>query len=331
MHSSIFISSGRLKDLLLSGVLAVSFLVGAELYFRARGFTPQPNDDVDLWSVERGRANTGVNVLAIAGSSRFQAGLKLSVLRDQFPSMRVVQLSVSGGAPFSILRHLAYDHGFSGTVICEVIPHLTYTDIQPAEVYPGYSERPYSADVESWLRAHLKGRCAVFRPELSGVDLFYSLTHKGRRSASGSRVVQMDRQVELDFSDIDTVRAERNYGSAYMTTGRPLSLIELQKWISEVRHRVEKIQSRGGRVFFFQMPSSGLVRDAEERRFPDDKYFDVFRAEIGAPVFRFSDNDAMARFRCAEGSHLDRSLISDFTHLLCDEIVRRGLIDVVGR
>jgi hypothetical protein len=309
--------------------IALAGLIGlaAEAFARSRGFAAEPNDDADLWSIERAKADDGSNVLAIAGSSRSQVGLKLSVLRERFPDKKVVQLSVAGGAPVTILNDLAHDKNFSGTVLCEVLPHLTFTNIELAEPWPGYSSRQFSAGVESQLRARLKAQFAMFRPDLAVSNVVTTISTSHRLPKPGGRTVSMDRQAEIDFSVSDAAAAETRYGEAYSAAGTVLSPAAMTEKVARLRRSVETIGHRGGSVVFFQMPSSGVVREVEERRFPDDLCWNVFKSGIGAPAFRSFEVPTLAGFRCAEGAHLDRKDIVEFTRAFCDELQRQSLVN----
>jgi hypothetical protein len=83
---------------------------------------------------------------------------------------------------------------------------------------------------------------------------------------------------------------------------------------------VERIQGRGGRVVFVAMPSSGLVRDIDERRFPKELFWNRFITIVKAPAVHFEDVAALSRFTCPDGSHLDMRDQMEFTRALASSV-----------
>lgn len=327
MPSSTSSSKHRLLEVVLAVAVTGAVALAAEGLARAKRFSPQPNNDADLWSVERTKADAGKDVLAIAGSSRFQVGLDLAILRKRFPHKKIVQLAIAGGSPIAILNDLASDKKFVGAALCELIPHLTFTDVRMDETWPGYSARAFSANLESRMRAYVKARLAIFRPELEVPNIMTTVATARQFPTPAEIAVNEDRQMRIDFSVVDTVAAEKSLGEKYSTTGNALSAAQVKDRVAQMRRAVQTIRQRGGSVIFFQMPSSGLVRAAEERRFPEETYWNVFQAGIDTPAFRYSDVQTLAKFRCAEGAHLDQKDTSAFTEAFCDELIRRGVVD----
>jgi hypothetical protein len=68
------------------------------------------------------------------------------------------------------------------------------------------------------------------------------------------------------------------------------------------------------------MPSSGMVREIEERRFPRPLYWDVLVNEIGGTAIRTNGHPAFDGFICPDGSHLDYRDRARFTLALAREL-----------
>ncbi len=325
MPSSTSSSRLRLWELLCALCLALVIALGVEMLWRKHGYQPEPNDNADAWTAAR-QSVYGPNVLALAGSSRFQADLKLSTLRHWFPQKRVVQLSLSGGCPLTILKNLAADPKFHGDVLCEVLPHLTYTDIDPPDPFPHYSQRPAIADFESSMRVRLTPPWTIFLPEYSVQNVAGNLLLRRAFPAPSRHVADAERELHIDFSGVDTAPLRKEFGDAYMTAGKTLTPEACAKRLEKVNEQVQNIQRRGGSVVFFQMPSSDRVREAETTRFPDETTWEVFRRTVQAPTFRYCDTRELNHFDCPDGGHLDFRDAEAFTNALCTEITRRHLL-----
>jgi hypothetical protein len=70
----------------------------------------------------------------------------------------------------------------------------------------------------------------------------------------------------------------------------------------------------------YALPSSGLVREMDRRRFPRAQFWDRFVSLIGAPTLHFEDVPAMRQLVCPDGSHLDFRQRAYFTAALVDAL-----------
>jgi hypothetical protein len=92
-----------------------------------------------------------------------------------------------------------------------------------------------------------------------------------------------------------------------------------------VARMVRKIESRGGRVIFVRFPESGLVRLADEQRFPVASFWKPFLATVGAQGVSSAEDSTLASFGCPDGSHLDQRDQVPFTQALAAALRRQGL------
>jgi hypothetical protein len=324
--SSTSSSSGRPAELARVGCLILLLSAGVEIGWRSRGFTPMPADDVYHWCFERRRVGKSPDVLVLAGSSRFHCGLSVAEFERAASARPVIQLSVSGGNPLSLLADLAQDPEFRGTVLCEVIPHLYFTNIGPWSLWPGLEHRPFSSPGEDWLRVHASRHLALLRPELKLGRVGQGLWEKAEFPSAGPQKITRSRELLADFSQVDVEESMRTQAAAYEKTGKTLDAGALAQRISWIRQQVDQIQRRGGRVVFFRMLSSGRILEIEDLRFPDAEYWGAFVRGCGAPAIHFRDLPALDAFRCPEGSHLDRQDAAPFTRVLTLELRRRSLL-----
>ena len=98
--------------------------------------------------------------------------------------------------------------------------------------------------------------------------------------------------------------------------GPPFGGEGLSQLIASVKGNVDKIRSRGGKVIFVRLPSTGELLDLEKERTPRDAYWDRLLDETGVPGIHFEDYPELSNFDCPEWSHLTRSDAVTFTRNL---------------
>ncbi len=313
--------------MLAAAILAATLATGWDLFWRHRGFAPSVVDDVNLWSIWRRQADADGRVVALAGSSRFLMGLNLETLRERLLGKHLVQLSINGGSPLSVLQDLADDARFRGQVICEVLPHMTYTNTLWSEPWGGYRNLPWSQRFEAPLHVYISTKTNLFLPDLTLANVGRQLAKYRRLPAPGFLSFDRDRQGRMNFARVapsELVLMREFMRTSYATAGVPLSGTAFEQRVAEIRRLAEKIRGRGGQVLFLRMISSTPVREVESARFPDAAYWDVFRRTVGVPCLNYADDPALSRFTCAEGVHLDQSDAPAFTAALADLLKRQG-------
>src|SRR5437868_3585423 len=106
-------------------VIVVLFVIAAasawEFYCRSIGYGPTLNDNEDLWTITRRRAQP--ESIVIIGDSRAWFDLDLDELQKGL-GKRPVQLAMAGGCAYPVLADLANDESFHGTIICSVVPRM---------------------------------------------------------------------------------------------------------------------------------------------------------------------------------------------------------------
>ena len=106
------------RTLLPALVIAVVCLLTWELIFRRCGYSPSIRDSEELWWSIRDSAHASdKSVLTFIGSSRSLLGISTNTIRERRTGALSLQLSLNGSSPLPILRHLADDETFAGTVV----------------------------------------------------------------------------------------------------------------------------------------------------------------------------------------------------------------------
>ncbi len=310
-------------------LLTTALAAGWDLFWRHRGFAPSVVDDVNIWSIWRRRADSDPMVVALAGSSRFLMGLNLQTLHDHFSDKKIVQLSVNGGSPFSVLNDLADDARFRGSVVCEILPHLTYTNTRWSELWGGYENLPWSQRFEAPLHVYLAKQTNLFLPDLTLTNVCRQFIKYRQLPRPGFIYFDKDRQGRMNFSQVssaDLISMKEHVSASYASAGVPLVGVAFENRVAEIRGLAEKIRSRGGQVLFIRMISSPPIREVENARFPDALYWNVFRRNVGFPCLNYADVPGLDHFICPEGVHLDQSEAPAFTAVLADAIAGRNLL-----
>ncbi|MEO6392087.1 MAG: hypothetical protein ABIP75_09570, partial [Pyrinomonadaceae bacterium] len=102
-------------------VVAVVLIGGWEGFWRMRGFVPKRNDDVGWWAQERAKVYSGgTRSVVLLGSSRMQLGFDTRVFAEK-TGIQPIQLAIDNDAGVDVLRDLAEDPKFHGTVICDLM------------------------------------------------------------------------------------------------------------------------------------------------------------------------------------------------------------------
>ena len=86
--------------------------------------------------------------------------------------------------------------------------------------------------------------------------------------------------------------------------------------LDATKRNVEKIRSKGGKVLFVRFPSTGKLRDLENKYTPRKAYWDRILEVTGAPGIHFEDHSQLQGFDCPEWSHLTKADATKFTQRL---------------
>jgi hypothetical protein len=86
--------------------------------------------------------------------------------------------------------------------------------------------------------------------------------------------------------------------------------------LQKTKTNVEKIRSRGGKVVFVRFPSTGGLRQLENKITPRAAYWDRVLEVTRAPGIHFEDYAELKDFDCPEWSHLTKKDATKFTSLL---------------
>lgn len=302
-------------------VLSVVLLGAWEGFWRWRGFLPSLTDDSGLWVQMRRKVKSGdPRAVVLIGASRIQLGLNTTVF-TQMTGRTPVQLAINGEVPFILLRHFSQDASFRGTIISDMNEEWVWTEAEaegrrPTEWINAYETRTWSAEVEQRLRGLTQGLFVFRLPDIAPHHVWKALK-AGYWPAPSYTTMLSDRSVLADYTKLDGALI-RQKDETYRTMSHtpPWSPEEYRERSRTIGVLVAPIVERGGQVIFVRFPTSGVLSELEEQRYPRKDYWDVFAAESRAVTIHFKDYPSLARFHCPDGSHLDYRDAIPFTKAL---------------
>jgi hypothetical protein len=292
------------------------------------GYRPTVHDSHARWAAERMRAShLGNRALIMIGASRLQVGVDIDTLRKQ-TGLEPVQLAIDSGAFAPVLAGLAQDPAIRGTVLVDYYDYAVGSNGGPAALYQRYYEKSGSKAtgapsdrVEKVLTEAVRENLSSYANEANPINSLMTRIFEGK-VAQYPLITLPDRSRLADYSKVKMPehyyqRVARTLGmdpQGSVTEAELMKKVSLQTPMSDknfvesaraTREMVAAIEARGGRVFFLAMPSSGMVRQIEERRYPRTRFWDQFVKEVGVRSLRSIDDPVLRNFTCPDGSHLD--------------------------
>lgn len=315
----------------LGAAFAIAAGIAALLEFQLaeRGYRPTVVDSTERWIRQRDRASElGSKALILIGASRIQLAVDLAAARRE-SALEPVQLAIDGATFEPILSGLADDPAITGTIVVDYYDSLIGSEggvgQQYQEAYAKAAGRrfasPYEtieADLTEQLRSHLAVYADGANPINSvlqrilpkEVERSYLQTLPDRSRMADYSLVQMP--------DFYYMRVLRQLGVTPPPEGvsvaglhaavealTPLDDKVFMEKTRELKKKIARIEARGGRVMFVALPTSGLVKDIETKRYPRALFWDRFVKEVGVKAVRTEDLPELRDVVSPDGSHVD--------------------------
>jgi hypothetical protein len=280
--------------------------------------------------------------------------IDLSAMADA-TGMVPVQLAIDGSSNLPVLKDLADDPGITGTILVDVqggVPNPGYHGISDA--YVAYAARDRARVTQfnfSYVESMLSSvRQRLMRSYADGTEPFNALLVRVLSPTATPQylVTLPSRERDADYSKVEMpafyyARSARNAGidsvpdfqddaslDAFLTDRIQQLPVASTTGLKEsgqvVAEMVRRIESRGGTVVFVMYPRSGLVRAADDVRYPRTLFWDRLVPMAGGKGIYFADVPALAGFTCPDGSHLDVRDKKRFTQALAEAIKAHGWI-----
>jgi hypothetical protein len=324
----------RWAMVLATSVVAAVLIVGAaEIRWRRLGYVPNIRDSSELWSIQRDRVYAEKRTpFVLLGASRIEFAIDMPLLQQLLPDYQPVMLAQNAHYPLAALRDLAADANFRGIILCDIESrglYKMYADMQQPLV--DYYHRQWSPSwhVHRLLLNLWQAHFDIADPQLGAVAAARRWIDGTAAPARDYFRFHTDRSGDIDYGQVDTEAAKRHFAELVANSKDIRALVAPDAWFADLRDVYEwtrQIQARGGKVIFYQSPTSGQVRQTDLVAHPPAQYWGRFAADSPAPVLDAEDDPALSAFRQPDDSHLDWRDKPAYTRALVDALVSRGLI-----
>lgn len=332
----------RLTKHLLIGLLFGILLVGiTENIIRIKGGRPDVRDTAELWSAQRQKAaKLGNKAIILLGASRIQLGTSLNVLKYA-TGKEPVQLAIDGSPFLEVLEDLANDPDVTGSILISATPRLLkpIQDNQRPKKWLNYYQDKFRGlwqpSVEQMLMARLQSVSALYANIIpldrllvmlfSGQDfpVNYLTTYPSRERDADYTLVKMpDFYINRVLRNLGKKLSQTNYNSWEEFSKAVKKLAEATRpnfntspnEFQRIHDALIKLKERGVKVSIINFPSSGLVKDIVDIRYPKQIWNKV-TARLPATIVDYRDYPEL-QFELADGSHLDKTQKTEFTQRL---------------
>jgi hypothetical protein len=300
----------------------VIVLAAVECWCRARGISPEVQDDQRLWaSVRDGMHPDDPAQIALVGTSRLRQDIDVRTFSQGMGGDPVAQLAIEGDDGVLIFDSLSRDVHFRGLVIFDVAPWTFFSNVtKPDETsieYLAYdAHKPWIDPIEQRL-------CTATQLSLAFRRLSYDAAlgaiREHKLPGPTGFMVDPDRGRRVDWSLVPQ-RIIDEPVHRLMPPGTGASAQRLRENLNGLEATIRRIESRGGRVVLLSLPSTGAVGAAERAALPRERYWDVLAATTSAVTLNWMDDPRLGRFQCPDGSHLDMRDQAEFTRIVVEDL-----------
>lgn len=301
-----------------------------ELILRWSGYSPNIEDDYDLWSLKRGDVNSnrsGKN-LVLVGASRIKANISEQALLENYPGWNIVNLAIVGKHPMAVVEDLANDNAFIGTVILSVWPRSFLPEVyedQRRFVDYYHEEWNQNRKLNKLIALRLQAYFSFLNSSSSTIALIRSFIKHGRLPRPDHVSTDKNRFQSIDFSKVDADLHRKHRESRVKTYYESNRIMDPDAWLTEVKkvvHLVDKIRARGGDVIFVRMPTTGKTIEYDQNYYPKKEYWDKLASLYDGQSIHFMDYPSLMAYDSPDTSHLDFTDRTGFTRDLV-KIIRQ--------
>src|SRR5437660_3562925 len=271
-----------------------------ELYCRSIGYGPTLNDSEDLWTLRR-RAVAPESIVII-GDSRGWFDVDLDEMQKGL-GKRPIQLAAGGMGGFPVLKDLADDENFHGTIICSIVPRLWFAPpgTPPVErgekVVKRFHNQTLAQRASQYLAMPLEEHVAFLKQEeLTLDDLLKRLPIPNRPCAL------VPPRLPPYFSTIDRERRSRMIEECarpdselakriqpiwipLFTPPPPPTYIPPDKFMAQIHAAIDarakdtvsavnKLRGRGSKIVFVRLAHRGGLKELEDQQTPRAQTWD---------------------------------------------------------
>ena len=347
MPSSISSSNDRMpkgnccKQWILVILIFLVLSLALESLLRYRGKLPTVKDSPEFWSYWRSKSVNKFcsDDIICLGASRIHLGLNLAELKRKVICENVYMLAIDDTNAFIILKDLAENSIFNGTVIYSLFPWLLLhkiDDANAAEYLSYYQDNVKKSmivtsldNIEIYIRAKFEERFVLFSSSFPEIATCFFKEILSCRSMYYDRsgVADFEKLSNEDILRIKSMLLDRiGYSEERMKDYSPDNLLLWQDCVEHLVVWSNIIENRGGKVVFVKFPSTGEYWDLEQKQFPKEKFWDSSKEILQNRQIHFLDIYGTDKLECPDTSHLNYDSAVKFTDILADELIKRGIL-----
>lgn len=334
---------------LISALVMVILVMAVwEMTVRSWGYPVAPEDDKHLWAVQRAKIEKlSTDDVVIIGSSRVLFDFQLNEW-EQESGRRPVMLAIVGSSPLPVLKDIADNSRFAGTLIVGYTPGLYFSPPSdkydmwksPSESVRHYHKRTYAERLGHWLSIPLHYTFAFLQnspePHYNELDLGTLI----KRLPVSQRVPDISpfpffSTIDLDRNVTMLERMTTDTAYANLVTGfwsyvmkqmpPPPAFLGLREPVMQITmESIEKLKARGVRIIYVRCPAQGPFLEAEDMLTPRTEFWDHLIKTADVPGYHFTDYEFMQRYHLPEWSHLSTPDAKLFTRDFVQQLKRDG-------
>ncbi len=314
------------QSLFIAVALSVISIVSWELYWRSQGKIPDLDDDKNLWAVQRAKVNHASETdVVLLGSSRVLFDIQLNEWEKE-TGTRPIQLASAGTSPLPMFHDIVNNTDFKGTVLVGVTPGLFFSTTYP-EAGPWkrsqnrvdyFEDRTYAQRFNHWLSLPLQKNLVFVSTSEEGwsddIDLkslLYAIPSENRTGKpeyppfkafayiEEDRNNPMSEKTATDTAFANSIKAAWKF--VIMGNQQPP---DRESTTSFFVADAKKFINRGGNLILVRCPSSGWIKQGEDKFLSRTEFWDPLVTATNAKSYYFEDYEQFKNLTCPEWSHL---------------------------
>jgi len=314
------------QSLIIAVTLSVISIVAWEIYWRNQGKIPDLDDDKNLWAVQRARVDdASENDVLLLGSSRVLFDIQLNEWEKE-TGVRPIQLACAGASPLPVFHDIVNNTDFKGTVLVGVTPGLFFSTTFP-EASPWkrpqsridyFEDRTYAQRMNHWLSLPLQKNLAFVSTSEEGWSDDIDLKSLLNTIDIGNRT---GKPKDPPFNAFQYIDEDRNNPMSEKTATDTAFANSIQKvWKFFIMSNkippdkesttkffaadAEKFKKRGGNLILLRCPSSGWLKEGEDKFLPRTEFWEPLVKATNAKAYYYEDYEQFKNLECPEWSHL---------------------------
>jgi len=314
------------QSLFIAIALGLMAITSWEIYWRVQGKIPDLDDNKDLWAVQRAKVEkASEDNVVLLGSSRVLFDIQLNEWETE-TGIRPIQLASAGTSPLPMFHDIVNNTDYKGTILVGVTPGLFFSTTFP-QAGPWkraqtrvtyYKDRTYAQRLNHALSIPLQKNLAFVSTSEEGwsddIDLKSLLLRIPSKNRSGQpeyppfeafayidedRNNPMSEKTATDTTFANLIKAAWKF--VIMANNHPP---ETEATTAFFAADAKKFVKRGGNLILLRCPSSGWIKQGEDKFLSKADLWDPLVKATNAQAYYFEDYEQLKNLTCPEWSHL---------------------------